>query len=85
MEIVLLPQAEEDRDYGRVASLRSIVSYILFQMERYTSMCSLCVTIINIDIILVITQHELTCNLHCRSDKYMAEEIWREREEIKND
>ena len=23
--------------------------------------------------------------LHCRSDKYLAEEIWREREEIKND
>ena len=24
-------------------------------------------------------------DLHCRSDKYLAEEIWREREEIKND
>ena len=24
-------------------------------------------------------------DLHCRSDKYLDEEIWREREEIKND
>ena len=24
-------------------------------------------------------------DLHCRSDKYLAEEIWREREEIKNE
>ena len=24
-------------------------------------------------------------DLHCRSDKYLAEEIWREREEINND
>ena len=24
-------------------------------------------------------------DLHCRIDKYLAKEIWREREEIKND
>ena len=24
-------------------------------------------------------------DLHCRSDKYLAEEIWREREEVKTD
>ena len=28
---------------------------------------------------------EGVADLHCRIDKYLAKEIWREREEIKND